>query len=146
MSKTTSELKSVLTRVVDSADGYESAAESADNGSFAVMFRERAQERRNFATEIRSHLQASGENIEEDGSLLAAAHRAFTDIRDAVTGGRDDGAILNEVARGESTLLNEYEDALKDLPQTDPAYDLLARQRQSVAQAVSSVKAQAPNQ
>jgi uncharacterized protein (TIGR02284 family) len=140
-----SELKNVLTRVVDSADGYENAAQSADNGSFAVMFRERAQERRGFATEIRNHLQSVGENVDEDGSLLASAHRAFTDLRDAVTG-RDDQAILNEVERGESKLLNDYESALRDLPAADPAYDLLSRQRQTVAQAVSSVKAQAPNQ
>jgi uncharacterized protein (TIGR02284 family) len=137
-----SELKNVLTRVVDSADGYENAAQSADSGNFAVMFRERAQERRGFASEIRNHLQSVGENVEEDGSLLASAHRSFTDIRDAVTGGRDDGAILKEVERGESKLLNDYESALKDLSATDPAYTLLSRQRQSVAQAVNSVKAQ----
>lgn len=142
---TKSELKNVLTRVVDSADGYESAAETAKNGSFAVMFRERAQERRGFATEIRNHLQTVGESADDDGSILAAAHRAFTDIREAVTNGRDDEAVLNEVARGEKTLLNEYESALRDIPQNDPAYDLLSRQRQSVAQAKSSVQAQAPN-
>lgn len=139
MTDTKKELKSVLTRVVDSADGYESAAKDADQGRFAVMFREKAQERRGFATEIRNHLSGLGEQVDEDGSLLAAGHRAFKGLRDAVTGS-DDTAVLKEVDRGESTLLKEYDDALKDVPAGDQAHALLERQRASVSQTLTQIK------
>ncbi|MBB4659410.1 ferritin-like domain-containing protein [Parvularcula dongshanensis] len=133
------ELKDVLTRVVDSADGYENAAEDAKAGRFAVMFREKAQERRGFASEIRNHLTGLGEDVKEDGSLLAGAHRTFTELKNAVTGGSDD-AILKEIERGESTLLKEYDDALEDIPSTDMAYGVLQRQRESVSRSLSEVK------
>lgn len=139
MGDTKSELKSVLTRVVDSADGYESAAQDADQGRFAIMFKEKAQERRGFATEIRNHLNTLGEQVDEDGSLLAAGHRVFKDIRDKVTGS-DDQAIIKEVDRGESTLLKTYDSALEDIPASDQAYQMLSKQRESVTQTLSQIK------
>ena len=139
MSEIKNELKDVLTRVVDSADGYESAAEDAEQGRFAIMFREKAQERRAFATEISNHLNTLGEQVDEDGSLLAAGHRVFKDIKDAVTG-KDDKAIITEVDRGETHLLKTYDDALEDIPATDQAYQLLSRQRDSVTQTLSQIK------
>ena len=139
MSEVKSELKSVLTRVVDSVDGYESAAKDAQQGRFKSMFEEKAQERRQFASEIRNHLSGLGEQVDEDGSLLAAGHRVFKDLRNAITGGSDE-AVLKEVDRGESTLLKEYDDALKDVPPADQAYALLQRQRESVSQTLSQIK------
>ena len=139
MSDVNKELKSVLTRVVDSADGYESAAQDAEQTRFAIMFKEKAQERRGFATEIRNHLSAQGEQVDEDGSLLAAGHRVFKDIRDAVTG-KDDQAVLKEVDRGESTLLKTYDDALESVPPADQAYQLLSKQRSAVDQTLAQVK------
>ena len=139
MGEIKSELKNVLTRVVDSADGYESAASDAEQSRFAIMFREKAQERRQFATEIRNHLSGLGEQVDEDGSLLAAGHRVFKDIRDAVTGS-DDQAVLKEVDRGESTLLKTYDSALEDIPASDQAYQLLSKQRESVNQTLSQIK------
>lgn len=139
MGEIKSELKDVLTRVVDSADGYESAAEDATQGRFAIMFKEKAQERRAFATEIRNHLNTLGEQVAEDGSLLAAGHRVFKDIRDAVTG-KDDQAVINEVDRGETHLLKTYDDALEDIPPSDQAYQLLSKQRASVNETLSQIK------
>ena len=139
MGEIKSELKNVLTRVVDSADGYESAASDAEQSRFAIMFREKAQERRQFATEIRNHLSGLGEQVDEDGSLLAAGHRVFKDIRDAVTGS-DDQAVLKEVDRGESTLLKTYDSALEDIPAGDQAYQMLQKQRESVSQTLGQIK------
>lgn len=139
MSEIKSELKDVLTRVVDSADGYESAANDAEQGRFAIMFKEKAKERRAFATQIRNHLNVLGEQVEEDGSLLAAGHRAFMGLRDAVAGKQDD-AIVSEVDRGETTLLKTYDDALEDIPAADEAYALLSQQRASVSQTLAQIK------
>lgn len=139
MSDIKGELKDVLTRLVDSADGYETAAKDSDEGRFAIMFREKAQERRGFATEIRNHLSGLGEKAADDGSLLAAGHRAFVELKNAVAGGSDD-AVLKEVDRGETRLLKEYDDALEDIPAGDAAYSLLERQRASVSQTLSQIK------
>ncbi|MEE4209007.1 MAG: PA2169 family four-helix-bundle protein [Parvularcula sp.] len=137
--ETKSELKEVLTRVVDSADGYEHSAKESEDGRFAVMFRERAGERRGFAEEIRNHLRGLGEEVADDGSILAGAHRAFTSIRDAVTGS-DDHSVVEEVERGETRLLSEYDEALNDLPAADPAHGMLERQRQAVQNSLNDFR------
>ena len=54
-----------------------------------------------------------GGNPEDDGTALAAGHRAFVNLKAAVTG-RDDQAIVNEVERGEDHIKAKYEAALED--------------------------------
>jgi uncharacterized protein (TIGR02284 family) len=135
------ELRDVLTRIVDSAEGYEHSAKEAGDGRFAVMFRERATERRGFATELRSHLETRGQSIDDDGSLLAGAHRAFVSIRDAVTGS-DDESVVREIERGETKLLEEYDEGLRNIPASDPAHALLERQRKSVEGSLAGFKSQ----
>ena len=68
-----------------------------------------------------------------DGTLLAGAHRAFINLKEAVTGS-DDQAIINEIERGEDYLKGKFEAALKNV-------DLAPEARSAVDQAWTSVKA-----
>ena len=52
-------------------------------------------------------------NPEDDGTILAAGHRAFVNLKAAVTK-RDDDAVIAEVERGEDHIKAKYEDALTD--------------------------------
>ena len=103
----------LIKTTIDSVDGYRSAAEDADSNQFQSIFFKRANERQHVVEELRQHVLALGGDAQDDGSVLAGAHRAFMNLRDAVTG-RDDQAVIAEVERGEDHIKAKYETALQD--------------------------------
>lgn len=126
-------LNGLIATTIDSIDGYTEAAKDAENGRFTAMFTSRATERRAAATQLQSVVSRLGGNPEDDGTVLAGAHRVFLDLKAAVTG-RDDKAIVNEVERGEDHIKAKFEDALKD-------QDLSPETRAAIQDAWTSVKA-----
>jgi uncharacterized protein (TIGR02284 family) len=109
----TAVLNGLIETTLDSVDGYRRAAEEATGGRFASEFLSRAAERAQVVVMLREEIRRLGGTPEEDGSILAAAHRAFLTLRDRVTGS-DDHAVIAEVDRGESYLNAKWEAALKD--------------------------------
>lgn len=130
--KNVSTLNGLIATTIDSAEGYKDAAEDATSTRFASMFQARAQERQQVANQLRAEVARLGEEPEDDGTILASAHRAFMGLRDAVTG-QDDNAVIKEVERGEDHIKAKYEEALKD-DDLDPAC------RTVVEQCYTSVK------
>ena len=106
-------LNGLIATTVDSVDGYRTSATDVENPRFAELFTARASERSSVAEQLRAEVRRLGGNPEDDGTLLAAGHRAFVNLKSAVTG-RDDQAIVNEVERGEDHIKAKYEEALKD--------------------------------
>jgi uncharacterized protein (TIGR02284 family) len=106
-------LNGLLETTIDSVDGYRTSAQDVENPRFAEMFTARASERSSVAEQLRADIKRLGGTPDDDGSLLAAGHRAFVNLKAAVTN-RDDKAIINEVERGEDHIKAKYEAALKD--------------------------------
>ncbi len=106
-------LNSLIETTIDSVDGYRRSAQEATNSRFSSAFLERASEREQIVAKLRDEVRRHGGTPEDDGSVLAAAHRAFLSLRDKVTGS-DDKAIIAEVDHGESYLNGKWETALKD--------------------------------
>jgi uncharacterized protein (TIGR02284 family) len=106
-------LNSLIETTIDSVDGYRRSAQEATNSRFSSAFLERANEREQVVSKLRERVRALGGNPEDDGSVLAAAHRAFLSLRDKVTGA-DDEAVIAEVDHGESYLNGKWETALQD--------------------------------
>jgi uncharacterized protein (TIGR02284 family) len=106
-------LNSLIETTIDSIDGYQHSASEATNSRFAQAFRERAGEREQIVSKLRDRVRALGGTPESDGGFLAAAHRQFLSLRDAITG-KDDQAIIAEVDRGESYLDGKWKAALED--------------------------------
>lgn len=130
--KNASILNDLIATTIDSAEGYREAAEDTKQESFAMMFRERAQERKNAVVKLRSEVRRLGEEPEDDGTILAGAHRTFMGLKELVTG-KDEKAIVTEVERGEDHIKAKYEEALK-------SDDLDGPSRAAVTQAWNSVK------
>ena len=124
-------LNSLIETTIDSVDGYERAAREAKNPEFRRIFEERAFERRRVIDELRQEVTRMGGEVEEDGSILAKAHRSFLKIRDAVAGG-DDKQVIDEVERGEDFIKNKYEMAMRDEELTMPARETVTRAYDSV--------------
>lgn len=127
-----STLNDLIATTIDSAKGYEDAAEDTTNQRYEMMFRERAQERRDAVVQLRAEVRRLGEEPEDDGTILAGAHRMFMDLKQVVAG-QDDKAIVQEVERGEDHIKAKYEDALKK-DDLDPA------SRAAIQKAWTSVK------
>ena len=106
-------LNGLIATTIDSVDGYRTSASDVENPRFAELFTARASERSSVAEQLRGEVKRLGGNPEDDGTILAAGHRAFVNLKSAVTG-RDDQAIVNEVERGEDHIKAKFEDALKD--------------------------------
>ena len=106
-------LNSLIETTIDSVDGYRRSAQEATNSRFSAEFLERAAEREQVVSQLRDRVRQLGGNPEDDGSVLAAAHRAFLTLRDKVTGS-DDDAVIAEVDHGESYLNGKWETALRD--------------------------------
>ena len=106
-------LNSLITTTIDSANGFERSADDADVPRFADMFREFAQERRQVVGMLQERVRTLGGTPNDDGSLKAALHRRWVDLRAAISRGGD-REIIEEVERGEDYLKGKYDSALAD--------------------------------
>ena len=110
-------LQKLLGTVRDGETGFKEAAETADAASLKTLFQGRAAQRSKLATELETKISELGGQPRERGSVGAALHRTWLNVRDAVTG-RDDYAVVAEAERGEDVAISNYQDALNeaDLP------------------------------
>ncbi|MBV1688515.1 PA2169 family four-helix-bundle protein [Novosphingobium sp. G106] len=113
ITKDVSILNSLIATLLDSIDGYQKSAGDIENKALADKFTARARERQSAVTKLQAAVASAGGNPEDDGTLLAGAHRAFISLKEAVSG-KDDKAIVAEIERGEDHLKEKFEKALAD--------------------------------
>ena len=105
-------LNDVLETLIDSADGYEKAAELAERSTFKEFFTRRAASRRGMVAAIRQEITQLGGTPESDGTILASAHRAFMNLRTVVQD--NDEAVIEAVENGEEYLRRKFDAALDE--------------------------------
>lgn len=105
-------LNSLIETTIDSADGYREAAKETDKPNYRTLFEARGVERQQIAGELQDAVRALGGDPEDDGTILAKAHRAFLDIKHALI--RDEQAVVNSVENGEDFIKAKYEKAIAD--------------------------------
>jgi uncharacterized protein (TIGR02284 family) len=108
-----STLNGLIETCKDGQDGFKEAAEGVERSDLKSLFYEFSQQRAQFAGELQSLVQSLGGDPENTGSVAAALHRGWINIKSAVTG-KDDGAILSECERGEDSAKNNYKAALEE--------------------------------
>lgn len=106
-------LNSLIKTTLDSVKGFEDAAQHSDSQRFGSFFAEMAQQRRQVVSALQEEVRRLGGNPEDDSSFMAAAHRTFMDVKNAITG-HDDKAVIEEVERGEDYLKEKYNAALEE--------------------------------
>jgi uncharacterized protein (TIGR02284 family) len=107
-------LNSLIETTLDSANGYKEAAENVTNPEYRSLFSERSQARLELSRRLQQEVRSFGGEPEDDGSVLGAMHNKFVDVKNALMGGADDKAVINEVERGEDVIKAKYEMAHKD--------------------------------
>jgi uncharacterized protein (TIGR02284 family) len=124
-------LNGLIETTLDSADGYREAASEAEEAGFRTLFERRSFERQQVAAVLQGAVRTLGGEPEDDGSILAKAHRAFLDVKHALL--RDDHAVVSSVETGEDFIRNKFESALDDS-------GISATTRETIRRAYATVK------
>ena len=134
-----STLNSLIETLKDGQEGFKQAAEAVKDPSLKSLFSEFSLQRSQFAGELQAEALQMGESEpEESSSASGAMHRAWINLKSAVTSG-DDHAILAECERGEDSAVHEFEEAMQD-GLTSPLRDIVSRQFSEIKSAHDRVK------
>lgn len=116
MSKDKRVTTDLIETLEDGKKGFTSAAEKladTNRADLAPKFREFAEQRATFSAELEQLAANYGDDIDEDGSVVAAVHRGWMSLKDALSGSDPDG-VLDAAEQGEDHAIKEYEKALAE--------------------------------
>ena len=124
---------------MDGEKGFKEAADAVKDPQLKSLFQQYSQQRHRFASELQAQAQSLGESKpEKSSSATGAMHRAWINLKSAVTSGNDK-AILAECERGEDSAVHEYEEAVQD-GLTGAAREIVARQFTEIKSAHDRVR------
>ena len=134
--------KELVETLKDGERGFASAAEKlrdSDRAEWATTLQRLAEQRAGFRNEIVAMGHEYGDDVDESGSAVAALHRGWISLKDALTGD-DASSVLGAAVTGEDHAVSEYEKAEKaDLSAGFRA--VVARQHAAIVAARDEVKA-----
>jgi uncharacterized protein (TIGR02284 family) len=134
-----STVNGLIETLKDGQEGFRQAAEAVKDPNLKSLFNEYSLQRARFAGELQSEAVQLGESDPEDSSSTAGAlHRAWINLKSAVTSG-DDHAILAECERGEDSAVKEYKEAMED-GLVSPVREVVSRQYNEVQTAHDRIK------
>lgn len=121
-------VKNLIEYLHDSCKGYEECAEKINDVRLETMFRDISDKRHKMITELEQKAaNFAGIEVPESGTIAGPAHRAFIDLKAFLTRG-DKDAIINEIKRGDSTLINAYKEAIREERPMREMTDMLNKQ------------------
>jgi uncharacterized protein (TIGR02284 family) len=132
-----STLNSLIKMNRDAQKGYQEAAEKIETPQIKEFCFEQIRARAQFVGDLQPPVLSLGGDPKKTGSVAAAVHRGWIDLKSTLGGG--DHAILTAIETGEDYAVKEYKKALDEIL---PARvrDIVERQFQSVRQAHDKVK------
>jgi uncharacterized protein (TIGR02284 family) len=134
-----STINNLIETLKDGQEGFKQAAEGVKDPELKSLFNEYSQQRSRFAAELQSQAASLGEPEPESSSSAAGAvHRAWINLKSAVSRG-DDHAILVECERGEDSAVEEYKKAIDDVLSV-PVRDMVSRQYAEIKKAHDRIK------
>jgi len=134
-----STINGLIETLKDGEKGFREAAEAVKDLQLKSLFQEYSQQRHRFASELQTQAETLGEyKPEQSSSAAGAMHRAWINLKSAVTSG-DDKAILSECERGEDSAVHEYQEAIED-GLTGTARAIVARQFTEIKSAHDRVR------
>ena len=124
----------------DGQEGFRQAAEAVHDSRLKTLFSDYSLQRSQFAGELQNEAISLGEhNPENTSSTAGAMHRAWINLKSAITSG-DDHAILAECERGEDSAVNEYKKAM-EAELSAPIRETISRQYTDVKGAHDRIRA-----
>lgn len=134
--------KDLIETLEDGRKGFAAAADKladTNRADLAPKFRAFAEQRGAFSAELGVLAAAYGDDIDEDGSVLAAAHRGWMTLKDAIAGSDPDG-VLDAAEQGEDHAIGKYKAALANADISTDLRIVVQRQFDAVQAAHDEVK------
>ena len=122
-------LNDITKTLIDSHQGYATCVEAVGNHALTKNFQDRADARRDLVNEFQQAVSDLGGTPETGGSVVGAAHRAWTQFTTLFAD--DEKAAIEAVDDGEEFLAEKIEDKLGDSRLQPATRDLLTRAHQS---------------
>ncbi|MDB5013116.1 MAG: hypothetical protein JWQ25_1318 [Daejeonella sp.] len=97
----------------DGVYGYQHAAEDADSEALREMFLEYSNQRKVAISQLNREIRKLGGSADEGGGPLGAMHRAWMDLKAALST-KDNKAVLGACVTGERAAINAYNDVLAE--------------------------------
>src|SRR3977135_2194814 len=136
-----STINDLIETLKDGQEGFRQASEAVKDSQLKSLFREFSLQRSKFAGERQNEAITLGDHNPEDSSSTAGAmHRAWINLKSAITSG-DDHAVLAECERGEDSAVNEYKKAMEEEKLSSTIRDTISRQYADVKKAHDHIKA-----
>ena len=140
---TNHQVVSILNALIDTCEdgiqGFRTAAESVKNPEAKALFLLRIPNIERSEAELKVEVRRLGGDPDTRGTVEAALHRGWINLKSAVTA-KDADAVLKECERGEEHAAKGYEEALKRaLPAETRA--IVERQHRGVLQNLERVRA-----
>ena len=136
-----STINGLIETLKDGQEGFRQASEAVKDSQLKMLFSEYSLQRSKFAGELQNEAITLGEhNPENTSSTAGAMHRAWINLKSAVTSG-DDHAILAECERGEDSAVSEYKKAMEETELVGPVRETITRQYTEVKAAHDRVRA-----
>jgi uncharacterized protein (TIGR02284 family) len=125
-----STLNDLIETSKDGEYGFKTCAEDVKNLELKQVFTAAAQRCAEGANELQEQVRLLGGDPDRHSSVAGTLHRAWVDIKAAITG-KDEQGVLEECERGEDVAKKAYEKALaKGLP--DNIRSIVQRQYRGV--------------
>ena len=110
--------KNITTNLIETLEdgrkGFADAAQKlaeASNPDLSTKFNAFSAQRATFSAELETLAAAYGDDIDESGSVLAAAHRGWMAIKDTLAGSSPDG-VIEAAIQGENYAIKQFTEAL----------------------------------
>jgi uncharacterized protein (TIGR02284 family) len=106
--ETIEHLNGLIAVCKDGEHGYATAAEHVRNSELTTVFADYAKQRARFARELQAEVERLGGVPSDSGTLTAALHRGWIDVKSALSGG-DAGGIIAACETGEDSAQAAFE-------------------------------------
>ncbi|MFV8836917.1 ferritin-like domain-containing protein [Salinimicrobium soli] len=132
-------LNDLLEKNYDAEKGYKNAANDIKNQRLKEFFKQKAQQRYDFGHELKSEIRNFGETPDKGSSFTADAHRAWMDLKAALTSDKEE-SVLEEAIRGERAAVEDYNEAIDKTNFPPSTENLLIKQRNAIERSLKEVK------
>ncbi|WP_452219643.1 ferritin-like domain-containing protein [Lacinutrix salivirga] len=132
-------LNALLEKNYDAEKGYKKAAENAKHQGLKNFFNKKAQERYNFGHELKTEIKSFGQEVDKGGSLTGKAHRAWMDVKAALSSDNDE-SMLEEAIRGEKASVEEYNEVIGETELPLTTKNVLVNHKNTIESELNTIK------
>jgi uncharacterized protein (TIGR02284 family) len=136
--ETVKTLNSLLSRNYDAEKGFQLVAEKTNSAVLRNYFEKNSKMHNKFGHELKKEITHLGGKIDKGTSIEGDLHRGWLSVKAAVATNTDE-ALIEECERGQSTAMEDYQNAVNEL-KDHPLSNKLAAHKAEIVDVVAELK------